>query len=165
VDDRQDVAEALDSDKIDDRDDYAGDLPSVYPPDEPLGVDAYGVTAQQDKIDEPLGERADHEEPDPLVEELDLSVALEDLHRRRSGAADDDPSVEREADAFDETAEAANGAVGRLVDDEAVVDTESDAVARAVDAGPEPLSAEEDAVHRTADPGFGAPGDGYVTDR
>jgi hypothetical protein len=52
--DPQDQAEALDDDRID------GD----YPPDRPLGVDAYGTTGAEERWDEPLAERVSREEPD-----------------------------------------------------------------------------------------------------
>jgi hypothetical protein len=47
-------AELLDDDK----------LPPAYPPDEPLGVDEYGVTAAEEAVQEPLAERVAREEPD-----------------------------------------------------------------------------------------------------
>jgi hypothetical protein len=75
--DRQDVAEALDADKIvDDRgaEDELGD----YPPDAPMGVEDYGVTDREEAVDEPLAERVAREEPDPLVAELDRRAAALD---------------------------------------------------------------------------------------
>lgn len=71
--DSQDRAEALDEDKmrIDPAvDDDPGHDPD-YPPNRPVGVDDYGVTAAEEWIEEPIEERADREEPDPLVEALD----------------------------------------------------------------------------------------------
>src|SRR5829696_4708935 len=47
-------AELLDDDK----------LPPAYPPDEPLGVDEYGVTAAEEAVEEPLAERVAREEPE-----------------------------------------------------------------------------------------------------
>lgn len=68
--DRQDIAEGLDDDRIGDE----------YPPEEPLGAEEYGVTGAEQRWDEPLEERVDREEPDPLVDEL--------------GTAGDDPEGE-----------------------------------------------------------------------
>ena len=59
--DPQDEAEAVDSDKLGDE----------YPPEEPLGVDEYGTTAAEERVDEPLEERVAREEPDVLVPEPD----------------------------------------------------------------------------------------------
>ena len=73
--DAQDMAEALDVDKIDD--DRAGeDELDDYPPDRPLAVDDYGVTEAEEAIDEPLEERVRREEPDPLVIELERRASL-----------------------------------------------------------------------------------------
>jgi len=35
-----------------------------YPPDEPMGVEEYGLTAQEERVDEPLADRIAREEPD-----------------------------------------------------------------------------------------------------
>lgn len=39
-------------------------LPAEYPPDHPTGVDDYGTTAQEERVDEPLEERIRREEPE-----------------------------------------------------------------------------------------------------
>jgi hypothetical protein len=52
--DPQDEAEALDDDRLD----------GEYPPESPLGVDAYGTTGAEERWDEPLAERVAREEPD-----------------------------------------------------------------------------------------------------
>jgi len=54
ADDEQDQAEALDEDKM------IGD----YPADRLLGANQYGITAAEDRWDEPLEERIAREEPD-----------------------------------------------------------------------------------------------------
>jgi hypothetical protein len=67
--DPQDIAEATDSDKIDE----AGDdevVPEVYPPDRPIGVGAWGTTADEERRPEPLADFVEREEPDPLRDEL-----------------------------------------------------------------------------------------------
>ena len=51
--DEQDRAEALDADKID----------GEYPPDDPLGVDGWGVTGDEQAQRESLAERFGREEP------------------------------------------------------------------------------------------------------
>jgi hypothetical protein len=68
--DPQDSAEALDADKIDD----AGDdtvVPEVYPPERPIGVGAWGTTAEEERRPEPLTDFVQREEPDPLRDELE----------------------------------------------------------------------------------------------
>jgi hypothetical protein len=68
--DPQEPAEGLDADKIDDNvDDEA--VPDVYPPDRPMGVGAWGTTAEEERRPEPLAEFVGREEPDPLREVLD----------------------------------------------------------------------------------------------
>ena len=67
--DPQDTAEATDSDKIDDVGDDAA-VPEVYPPDRPIGVGAWGTTADEERQPEPLADFVQREEPDPLREEL-----------------------------------------------------------------------------------------------
>lgn len=68
--DEQDQAESLDGDKIDD-DVRVEEDPVVYPPDSYQGVDEYGLTAAEERYDEPYAEQVRREEPDPLVEELE----------------------------------------------------------------------------------------------
>src|SRR4051812_13340454 len=64
--DPQDLAEALDSDKLPgDHDDP--DVEPEYPLDVPIGVDEYGLTSAEEQFDEPLEERVRRESPDPLV--------------------------------------------------------------------------------------------------
>ena len=61
--DPQDVAEALDEDeRSDDVDDPEGLL--EYPPERPLGVEEYGTTAGEERVDEPLRARVAREEPE-----------------------------------------------------------------------------------------------------
>jgi len=52
--DEDEQSEILDDDRL------GGD----YPPDEPLGVDDYGLTAAEQHVDEPLDERVRREEPE-----------------------------------------------------------------------------------------------------
>lgn len=51
---QDDKSEQLDGDKI------TGD----FPPEEPVGVDEYGITEQEQRIDEPIQERVLREEPE-----------------------------------------------------------------------------------------------------
>jgi hypothetical protein len=61
--DPQDVAESLDEEELsDDVDDPAGDL--QYPPDHLAGVNQYGITAAEERTDEPLDERISRETPE-----------------------------------------------------------------------------------------------------
>ncbi len=67
--DPQDSAEAIDADKIDDTGD--GEVvQEVYPPEQPLGVGAWGTTANEERRPEPLGDFVQREEPDPLRDVL-----------------------------------------------------------------------------------------------
>src|ERR687893_209001 len=72
-----DVSELLDEDA----------LPPEYPPDRPLGVDQYGTTPQEERVDEPLAERVLREEPEELPE--DRPVLLLDETEDGLGAAED----------------------------------------------------------------------------
>jgi len=72
ADDRQDVAEALDDDKLDDKSGLDEDRELDYvAPDAPVASLDYGVTDREQAIDEPIEERAERWEPDPLVDALD----------------------------------------------------------------------------------------------
>jgi hypothetical protein len=165
--DEQDRAESLDPDVLGldteaTYDDPEGEL--VYPPDHPLGVREYGTTAAEERVDEPLDERLRRESPDPLdaidepdVDEL-VAIEAEELIGEEQDYDEDEIDVDDQI--------ARERSVGRLIgpgaDDDAVdlVDEEADAVASSV--YEDDLSAEEDAVHLTADPPFGEPGDGYI---
>ncbi len=66
--DPQDMAESLDEDVVDVDDDTSGDeygdgLPD-FPPDRPLGVEAFGVTAMEEDARESFGERTAHGVPE-----------------------------------------------------------------------------------------------------
>src|SRR3954467_9918927 len=63
--DAQDVAESLDPDVLPDYDDPEGNL--LYPPERPSGVNQYGLTAAEERVDEPLEERARREVPDEFA--------------------------------------------------------------------------------------------------
>ena len=115
----QDRAEQLDDDKMAITDSPVEEL--QYPPEEPMGVEAYGTTAAEEQVDEPLDERVAREEPEATPDTGGMRLVSPD-----AGSGPDE---------------------------------EPDAVGREVDA-PD-LSAEEDAVHRTAAPPMGD-GDGYV---
>jgi len=155
--DEQDSAEQLDSDVVDDDvDDAEGAL--QYPPDRPLGVEDYGTIASEERVDEPLADRVRREIPDGLgaldgPDDAEL-VAIE--------LADDDLD-----DVLDLDEPVDTRPFGRLVepgaDDDGVdyVDEEPDAVASEVDESD--LSAEEEAVHLTAEPPYRS--GGYDDDR
>lgn len=53
----QDMSEHLDDDKL------GGD----FPPDEPVGVEEYGITNHEQRFPEPIAERVEREIPDDLV--------------------------------------------------------------------------------------------------
>ena len=146
ADDSQFVAEALDP-EVDQGE--AGPLvgdgdPAEYPPTHLSGANAYGITAAEERIDEPLDERETREEPEPLAVELDEDRTPDERDWN-------DPDL--------------GGPVGRLVepgaDDDGLdeLDEEPDAVAAEQPA--DDLSPEESAMHVTADPPDGEPHDGY----
>jgi hypothetical protein len=62
--DEQAAAETLDDDK----------LSEEFPPDRPMGVDEYGVTASEELVDEPLADRVAREVPEPLAAPEDDAV-------------------------------------------------------------------------------------------
>lgn len=64
----QGMAEATDSDKLGTPDDP--DVEPGFPPDEPLGVEEYGLSAAEEQVGEPLEERVQRETSDPLATEL-----------------------------------------------------------------------------------------------
>jgi hypothetical protein len=121
----QDAAEALDGDKVADDDGFVDDEITVIPPDRPLGLGSYGTTASEDAVDEPLAERADHEQPE----------VWDDTPRPGAGT--------------DQVGRLVEPDLGMSPD------TEPDAVAEAVGDRPAELAAEEDAVHLTAEPPLG----------
>jgi hypothetical protein len=145
-DDSQFVAEEIDPDRLVDEGDGAvrGEAREQFPPTHLRGVNAYGLTAAEERISEPLEERETREEPDPLVDELD-----------GDGPPDErgwnDPEL--------------GGSVGRLVgpgaEDDGLdePDVEPDAVAW--EGTGDDLTAEEMAMHVTEDPPDGEPHDGY----
>ncbi len=82
--DEQDRAEALDESEIvlDELDqDLNDDAMDDYPPDHLQGANEYGITPQEERIDEPLAERVWREEPevDAQEAEADDLDELEDL--------------------------------------------------------------------------------------
>lgn len=175
--DPQDRAEALDSDKLPgDHDDVESE--PEYPLDELIGADEYGITAAEERVDEPIEERDDREQPDPLASELDRQVEREDrIADARSvehGLAEVDSyvsAVDRDLGMGDPAelgfaADPEDEPIGRLAEpgtDEDVtdfIDAEAESVAEAFPS--DDLSAEEAAMHRTADPPMGRPGGGYV---
>lgn len=76
--DSQDVAESFDDDEVDSENDYSGNRPNEYPPDRPLGSLDQAITPAEEAFPESVAERARREEPDPLAEELDDEVEIED---------------------------------------------------------------------------------------
>lgn len=68
-DDEQAIAEAIDEDEVDDVE---------FPPDAPMGVEDYGVTGAEERIDEPLEERVAREVPDGRERPADVAIGLID---------------------------------------------------------------------------------------
>jgi hypothetical protein len=67
--DEQDLAEALDDDKLDDEE---------FAPERPLGVEDYGTTAAEEEAGEPLAEAIRREEPDVPAGLAAIDAAVED---------------------------------------------------------------------------------------
>ena len=139
ADEPQDVAESLDSDEVTiDGDPYGGGerTAAEFPPDHLSGVNAYGITAGEERVDEPLDERTSRELPDDLVEALEH----EDDPPTGDPAWDDETLVDR---------------VGRLVEPNALddgvdaPDVDAEAVATSYDE--DDLTAEESAMHIVPD--------------
>lgn len=164
--DEQDVAESLDGDVLPEYDDPEGNL--QFPPDEPTGVDEYGITAGEERVDEPLADRVAREIPDPLDEvaepDDDTMEAIEAEAIEPYSVVDeslltefDEPSVRPGGRSVfdDESLDERTRKVGRLIapggDDPVLDDVEADAVALEVADTPD-YSAEEEAVHLVAEP-------------
>ena len=140
--DDQDISEALDDDK----------LPGEFPPDEPLGVDEYGVTAAEELVDEPLEERVRREVPEGAgAEERGVGALVEP---DAGGRSDDETDAVASA--------VGNGEALDQLDDADISSGDSTlrdvATERVAD-----VPAEEAAMHLTDPPPMGD-GDGYVED-
>jgi hypothetical protein len=139
-------AETLDDDK----------LPGEYPPDEPMGLNAYGTVPAEERGSEPLAERVRREEPD--FGEASVTPGADDggvgtLVEPDAGAGPDE-----EADAV--AGEIDPGPPGaRAAGDPAGGDPTTRDVATERAPGGRP--AEEAAMHETEPPPMGG-GDGYV---
>jgi hypothetical protein len=147
ADDPQLTAEQLDPDELQgEGDGVAGRSdPDEFPPTRLTGANQYGITAGEERVDEPIEERTSRDEPDDLALELDDDRAPDE---RRW----DDPELGND--------------VGRLVDPGATDDglDEPDLDAEAVaweGTADDDLSPEESAMHVTDDPPEGDPHDGY----
>jgi hypothetical protein len=149
VSDDPNLSELTDDDK----------LPPEYPPDEPLGVEDYGVTAAEEEIPEPLAERVAREEPDllPPDDDSEYGRPVGTLVEPDEGIVDRD----FEADAVATEAGMPPGELSIDADDIAFGDDTLRDVAQERE-GTE-LSAEEAAMHLTPPPPMGD-GDGYLED-
>lgn len=122
---------SLDAEGIPDLETPINDDEGIIPPgDRPIAVDEWGVTAAQERLDEPLSQRVTREVPDVRAEDIDPDDADYEFGELRDG----------------------DSATGRLVDfgDEDVdgVDDEKDAIASLLGDDGAP-SAEEAAMHIT----------------
>jgi len=125
-------SEELDDDK----------LGTDYPPDEPLGVEEYGLTPQEERIQEPIAERVEREEPD-FDERPEGSLAGEPDLVGRLVAPDEGVHVDDEAAAI---ATAVDGIDGHDMPVGDVGTGDSTTYDVATEMVPE-LSAEEAAIH------------------
>jgi len=123
---QDDKSEQLDDDKL------TGD----FPPDEPVGVDEYGITPMEQRIDEPIEERVLREQPE--VTDIGQAPEAGRLVAPDAGMGPDDEAAA--------VATAVGGVPGEQLtpDDIAIGDstTRDTATERETD-----LSAEEAAVH------------------
>lgn len=133
--DDDNLSELLDDDK----------LPDSYPPDEPLGVNQYGITAAEEEIDEPLEERVTREVPDdmPTFEDSEEGRPVGVLVEPGDGILE----LDTEADAVATEIFGEDETLGDVAQEREGTD----------------LSAEEAAMHITAAPPMGD-GDGYLED-
>lgn len=83
LNDSQDIAEALDDDKLP-GDTFDSSPEPEYPLDEPLGLDQYGLTEAEDQIPEPIAESLARERPDPLVAELEHKTLIHEEDQDRN---------------------------------------------------------------------------------
>ncbi|MDH6286617.1 MULTISPECIES: DUF5709 domain-containing protein [Rhodococcus] len=103
------------------------------PPERPLGLDAYGTTAAEQREGETLDQRLAEEEPDPALEDDDNAEILDDneVGRLRSGrlvAEDEGVGEDEEKDlvasdiGIDGGAASAEEAAVHIVDEETELD-------------------------------------------
>jgi hypothetical protein len=147
ADDPQFVAEEIDPEELPGEGDTIegeSDQPVEYPPTRLSGANAYGLTAQEERIDEPVEERSSREEREPLADELDDQ-------RPPDERGWDDPEL--------------GSRVGRLVDpgaqDDGLDEPDEEADAVAWEGRANDLTPEETAMHISEDPPEGEPHDGY----
>jgi hypothetical protein len=103
------------------------------PPEKPLGLDAFGTTAAEQREGETLDQRLAEEEPDPAFDEDDNAEILDDneVGRQRSGrllAEDEGSGADEEKDlvafdiGIDGGAASAEEAAVHIVDEESDLD-------------------------------------------
>jgi hypothetical protein len=162
VSDPQDVAEALDADKLDDLDEYGEEDLGDFPPDQPYGVGPMAMTPAEEAFPEPEGLRAWREEPDPLAAELDRRAEELDGEQRSHAAAHaaadqaDELSSEDERLARDpelgDIALESDRDVERLVATSPLLDDDDPALVAEEVPSLIDKTAEEEAVHAAGDP-------------
>jgi hypothetical protein len=103
----------------------------IPPGDRPIAADEFGVTAREERADEPLADRVTREEPDMSAAGIDLADA-------------------------DRTYDELEDGTGRIIEpgseDIDLIDDEKDAIGRLVGEDEGALSAEEAALHITDQP-------------
>lgn len=70
------------------------DLGEVYPPDHPLGVDQYGTTPAEERVNEPIEESALRELPDHLAPQREVVPVL--VESADGSVPDDDVDTEHQ---------------------------------------------------------------------
>ncbi|GAA0802660.1 DUF5709 domain-containing protein [Spirilliplanes yamanashiensis] len=146
-----------------------GPDPAALPSDEPLGVDHFGTTAEEQRTGESLNARLWQEQPDVQPEtDLDDPGPLADEAIDEAGArqARLDADVYGESPTSDPNSaismyddgqlDDASAPVGRLVDPDQGIgpDDEPDSVAYDAGTSGGGASAEELAIHETQEPGY-----------
>ncbi len=146
ADDPQFVAEELDPDELPGEGDgvAGGGVAEQYPPTHLSGVNAYGITAGEQRTGEPIEERTSRDERDDLADELDDDRAPDERTWN-------DPDL--------------GSSVGRLIapgaNDDGLDEPDDEPDAVAWEGTGDDLTAEETAMHVTEDPPDGQPHDGY----
>lgn len=140
---------AAEGDSVLDQDDIEDPLDRGFsPPEKPLGVDAFGTTAEEQHQGESLEQRIQQEEPDPNTAygAPDNESGLDEDEDRVGG---DDPDAIAAEDDFIGDAEVGDQRAGRLVapDEGAHEDVDHEMVGRDVGVNGAAASAEEAAMH------------------
>jgi hypothetical protein len=155
-------------DEVDSAREADGPDPAALPAEVPLAMDRFGTTAEEQRVGQSLDSRLAQEEPDVPVEDplaapgaglADEAIDEQSAAQARFDADVLDPGPQPNPDSpvsmYDRPLEGTAGRpVGRLVEPDQgyLSDTEADAIAMDAGAAGGGASAEELAIHETAEP-------------